>query len=101
MVDHSDLVMKNVRIGLVEIESLLEDRLIIGMHGQATSVEDAGTFEVARLDLQHVVAAITVLVDPFSDRVTLIRRLDIRGPVAPVSEDPPIVVDVADQDVSC
>src|SRR5262249_59361082 len=97
MVDHRDLVMQNIRIVLVEMDSLLEDRLIVGMHRQAAGVEDARTFEVARLDLEHVVAAVAVLVDPLPDRVTLIRRLDLLGPVAPVREDATMMIDVADQ----
>src|SRR5215831_6783485 len=64
MVDHRDLVMENARIVLVEIEALLEYRLIVEMQRQARSVIGTGTFEAARFDFKHVIAAITVLIDP-------------------------------------
>ena len=45
MVEHRDLVMKNVRIALVETEALLEGRLIVEVQRQPGMVESARTVE--------------------------------------------------------
>src|SRR6266700_839019 len=54
----------------VDIDALLDDALGIEMKGRATGVVSARVLEVARLDLENVVFAVAVLVDPFADRVT-------------------------------
>ena len=67
MVDHGDLVIEDVGIGLVEIDPLLDDGLIIGVERNAVRAENAGAFETTGLDFEHVVAAIAVLIDPFTE----------------------------------
>src|SRR5260370_30267163 len=66
VVEHGDLVMKNVRIGLVEMESFLEGRLIVEVQRQPSMVESARTVETASLDFGHFVTAVAILVDPSS-----------------------------------
>src|SRR5216683_3531975 len=99
MVDHRDFVVKEIWIGFVKVDALLEDRLIVTVQRHAGYVVDAGSLEAAGLHLEQVVAAIAVLVDPASDRIALKSRLDLLGPVAPIGEDPPQGVEVGDQDV--
>src|ERR1700692_2187463 len=79
--------MKNARIGLVEINAFLENGLIVEVEGKAGGVVDARPLEAARLDFEHVIVAVAILVDPSSDRITHIARLDLIGPVAAVGED--------------
>src|SRR5438876_5142749 len=69
IIDHGGEDMNNVRLGLVDKEPLLEDRLIVKGQRQPACVVSARTFEVPRLGLEHVVAAIAVLVDPFADGI--------------------------------
>src|SRR5262245_6802083 len=51
VVEHGDLVMKDIRIAFVEIEPLLEDRLIVEMQRQSGGIVGARSFEATRLDL--------------------------------------------------
>ena len=60
----------------VEEQLLLDDGLFVGVQRKAVDVEIARALEVARLDFEHVVAAVTVLVDPFASRVAGEGRLD-------------------------
>ena len=101
MVEHGDFVVKDVRIVLVEMEPLLEDRLIVEGQRQPARVVGARPLEgAARLDLKHVVAAVAVLVDPSADRIALIGRLEVLRPVASVGEDAADgVFAVAEQDI--
>src|SRR5215468_4516299 len=101
MVEHGDLVMKDFRIGLVAIDSFHECGLIVEVEGQAGGVVGARTFErAARFDLQRVIDAVAVGVDPFAERVARVGRLDVLGPVASVGEDATIVLCAANQDIS-
>ncbi len=87
MVDHGDLVVDHLGIGLVEVEALLENGLIVEVKRQAGGVVDARPLEAACFGLEHVIHAVAILVDPLSDRVTRIARVDFLGPVAAVGED--------------
>src|ERR1700719_2516101 len=77
MIDRGDFVVKDIWIGLVAVDALLEDRLIVEVQRQAGFIVSAGSLEAARLDLEHVVSAISVLIDPFADRVARQGRLDL------------------------
>src|SRR5260221_12121482 len=57
------------------------------MKRQAGGVVMTGTLEAARLDLQHVIMAVIVLIDPLADRIAHKRGLDLFGPVATVRVD--------------
>src|SRR5712691_5079977 len=57
MVDHRDFVMKNIAIGLVQVDSLFHDGLTIRVKGHATAVVTVGTFDVAGFDEERVVTA--------------------------------------------
>src|SRR5258708_21402273 len=99
MVDRSDFVVKDVRVGLVAINALLEDRLIIDVQRQAGLIISTRSLEAARLNLKDIVSAVAVFVDPPADRVAREGRLEMLGPVASVREDATIVVMPTDQDV--
>ena len=88
IVDHRDLVVKDVSIGRVEIKSLFEDRLIVAVERQTARIINAGALEISGLDFEHVILAVVVLIDPLSDRVAGKGRFLADGPVAPVGEDP-------------
>ena len=45
VVDHRDLIMEKGRVGLVEMEALLEDRLIVEMQGQSGMIIGARSLE--------------------------------------------------------
>ena len=100
VVDHRDFVVEGAGVGLVEENSLLDDGLIVPVQRNSAGVISAGrTVEAAGLDFKHVVAAIAVEVDPFTDRVAAQGAFDIRWPGAPVSEDSSRVQNVFDQDM--
>src|SRR6516165_8825519 len=80
VVDGRDFVVQNVRIGFIEVNSLFDDSLIILVKRETAALIGAGAFHVAGLDLEHVVAAIRVPIDPFSDRIAREGRLGMVGP---------------------
>jgi len=58
MIDRRDLVMQQVLVALVEVEPLLEDRLVVVMERQAGGIVMARSLEgSAGLDLERVVMA--------------------------------------------
>jgi hypothetical protein len=59
--------VEDVRVGFVEKDLFLDHRLPVSMKWNAGGVVGPGTFETAGLDHERVVAAVTVLVDPFAD----------------------------------
>ena len=67
MIDHGHFVVQNLRVCLVEVDSLLEDRLIVESQRQTGGIIGARSLEIEGLDFEHVVAAVAVLVDPFAD----------------------------------
>ena len=89
MVDHGDFDMQNVRIGLVEMEALLEDRLIVEGKRQAGCIIGTRSLEAARFDFEQVIGAVAIGVAPTADRIALVCRLDILGLVAPIGKDAP------------
>jgi hypothetical protein len=102
VVDHRDFVMGQLGIGLVDVNPFLDDGLIVSVQGKAAAIERAGAFErSARLDLKHIVAAIALGIDPMTTRIAEKSRIVVVGPAAPVRKDAAIVVDVADENVSC
>ena len=67
---YGDFVVKYVGIFLVEIDALFEDRLIVVVQWEARAIIDPWSLEgAARLDNEHVIFAVTVLVSPTADRV--------------------------------
>src|SRR5262245_39301098 len=62
---YGNLVVKYVGICFVEIDALFENRLIVVVQRQARAVVDAWSFKWApRLDYEHVIFAITILINP-------------------------------------
>jgi hypothetical protein len=100
MVDQSDLVVQEFWVGLIEKDALLHDRLIVLVRRHAGRIERARSFQVSRLDLEHIEAAVVVLVDPFADGIAHEARLDLLRPIAPVRVNAAMgVVRVIDQDI--
>src|SRR4051812_32763250 len=85
-------VMHDLWIGLVAIDTLLEDGLVVKMERQAGFIVSAWPLEAAGLDFEHIVGAVAVLVDPLADRVARERRINLPGPVATVGKDTTEVV---------
>src|ERR1700730_18301605 len=76
VVDHRDVVMEDVGVGLVEVHSLLDDGLIVLVQGDTAAVESARTLEgAASLGLEQVVAANPLRINPFADGITQEGRL--------------------------
>src|SRR6266566_1754045 len=96
---NGDLVAHDAPVALVEIDALLEDRLIVMMQRQAGGIIMTGAFEAAGFDLQHVIAAVIVLIDPLADRIANQRRLDFFRPLAAVGVDAAGVFDPIDQHI--
>src|SRR5262247_3528190 len=69
IVDRRDLVQQQVAIGAIEDEALLDDRLVVLVQRYAARLERARSLHAAGFDLERVVAAIPIVIDPFSDRV--------------------------------
>ena len=99
MVDHGDFVEQQVAVVLVEVEPLLDDGLVVVVERNSAGVVSARAGEAARLDLEHVVLAVAVGIDPFPDGIAEQGRLETLGPLASVGKDPPRVANVLDQDV--
>ena len=88
MVDRRHDIVNDLGILLVAVDALLDDGLVVDMKRNAGIVETAGSHEMTRLDFEHVVLAVAVLVEPLADRVAVERRLDILRPIAPVGINP-------------
>ena len=69
--------MKDGRIGLVEENSLPDHRLVVTVQRQARAVHDPRALESARLDFKYVIFAVAIRIDPLSNRIPLIRWLDV------------------------
>src|SRR5262249_45649700 len=70
VVDHRDLVVHHIAVCFVERDALLDDALIILVKRDTGRVVDARTLEAARFDFQHIVAAVAVLIDPGTERIS-------------------------------
>ena len=64
MVDGRDLVMEDVVVAVVEIDALLDDRLVVLVQGKPGRFENAGAGEIAGFNLEQVVAAAPEVADP-------------------------------------
>jgi hypothetical protein len=97
MIEGGDLVVQQIGIGLVEIDALLDDGLVVGMQRDAGGVEDARPFEAARLDLERIVAAAPARVAPLADGVAEIEWefRHIGGELAAIRIDVPVMIMIA------
>src|SRR5262249_15560869 len=59
----------------------------IGVQGQSAGFELSRALEITGLDLEYIVAAVSVLIDPFADGVTVETWRFILRPTASVGED--------------
>src|SRR5262245_56171171 len=89
MIDRRDIVAKETRVGLVEVNPLMNDGLVIRVQRVAIAVERARALEIAGLDLERVEAAIIVGIEPFADRVAVEGWLFILRPGTSVGVDAP------------
>src|SRR5437764_1434328 len=87
MVDHRNVVMDNTSVVLFSVYPFFEDGLIVKVKGQSGGVKDARALEATSFGLQHVIGAVAILVDPPSDRIALIARINLLRPVTAVGED--------------
>src|SRR5262249_10959336 len=69
MVDGGDLVVEKVRIGLVQVDALPDDALVVAVERNAADVVVAPPLETEGFHEQRVVAAVPILVDPAADRI--------------------------------
>ena len=100
MVGDGHLVVQQILVGLVEIDALLDDGLIVLVQRNAAEIEGARTTEVAGLDFEHVELAVAILVNPFADGVAVEAGLDLLWPGAAVGEDaPPGFADIVNADI--
>src|SRR5262249_33405282 len=84
MIGGGGVVVHDVRIASVEIDTLQDDGLVVVVQRYAARFVGAGALEIARLDLQRVEAAVAVRIEPFPDRVARKGRLDLGRPLAPI-----------------
>src|SRR5258708_8128097 len=87
MVDDGDLVMQDIAIGLVAVDSLLDDALIVRVQRKAGAVQGAQALESARLHLQEIVAAGPAGIDPLADGIAREGGIDVAGPAAAVGKN--------------
>src|SRR5215475_6092569 len=84
MVEDRHLVMQEVLVGLVEENALLDDRFIVLVQRNSGQIEVPRSLEMAGFDLQEIVAAVVVLVDPLPDGIAVEAILDLLWPVTAV-----------------
>src|SRR5215813_10308594 len=75
VVDDGDLVAQDVAVALVEIDALLDHRLVVRVQRQAGCIIGAPALDLPSLDLERIELAVAVVVDPFADRIARIGRL--------------------------
>src|SRR5713101_5088168 len=71
MVDRRDFGVKEVAVGLVEVDPFLDDSLVVLVQWEAISIECAGSLEGTGLNLKN--AAVAILIDPLADRIAFKR----------------------------
>ena len=76
-------------LSLVEKKALLDHGLVILVKRHAGAFIGARTLEAAGLDLQRVVAAVVIDIDPPADGMAEEGRLDLLRPVTSVADDAP------------
>src|SRR5215813_10020831 len=64
-----DVVAQDVRIGLVEVDALVDYGLAVLVERHAAGIITARALDGAGLDQQQVISAVTVFVLPVADRV--------------------------------
>ena len=81
-----------------KIRSLMT-RLVVRVQRKAGAVEDARALQSTRLDLEHVISALAVAIDPLADRISGEGRINLIRPGTPIGKNATKVVDVLHQDV--
>src|SRR5712675_1522483 len=79
--------MQKVRVGSIEMEALFEDRLIIEMQRQSGVIISARSLESSRFNLKGSEATLPIFIDPSTDRIAQIARLNLGRPIASVRKD--------------
>src|SRR5262249_17510444 len=67
MIDGGDVIVQQIRVGLIEIDALLNDGLVVFVQRDAAGVENAWTLHATRLNHECVIAAVAVLIEPLAD----------------------------------
>src|SRR2546430_4497543 len=92
VVNHGDLVMGDVRIGLVDVKAFLDDGLVVSVQRNAGGVEGTRTAEAARLNDEHVVFAISVFIDPLAYGRAEERWFQVHRPRATIRKDSAVMI---------
>src|SRR5450432_67554 len=87
VVGHRDLVVEDVGISLVEVDPLGDDGFVVLVQRNAAVIVGAGSLEAARLDREHVVAAVSVRIGPCANGIAYVGWLDLGGPTASIGID--------------
>ena len=61
--------VQQILIGFVQINTLLDDGLVVGVQRDAGGVENSRALHAARLDQERVVASGAALIEPFADGI--------------------------------
>src|ERR1700730_4008546 len=67
MIIDRDFVMQRVGIGFVDVEALRDDGFAVLVEWDAGRFIGAWSLESARLDLENVITAIAILIDPLAN----------------------------------
>src|SRR5262245_32616634 len=78
IVEHGDLVPKDVGVVLVEIDTFLDHGLAVAVERDAARVVATGVSKKASLDFEDVVSAAAVVMYPLADRDAGLAHLAIR-----------------------
>src|SRR5258708_2986818 len=87
MIIRCDLDAQEVGVGLVEEKTLLDDTRVVVVQEHPGKFVRSGPLQVAGFDLEHVIFAVAVLVDPLADRVPHIGGFFVCGKAAAVCVD--------------
>src|SRR3954454_7725741 len=92
--------MEDGPIGLVEIDSLLDDALVVTVERNAGgALESPRTLETTGLHIESIVVAVAVRVLPLTDRIAQEGWRDFFGHLAPISVDPAKFVHQGQSDI--
>src|SRR6266700_3860761 len=62
-----DLVAQQVPVGFVQLKPLSDHSLVVLVQAHPAAFKRPWSFEAARFDLQHIVAAVAVCIEPLAD----------------------------------
>ena len=87
VVNDGDLIVQEIRVGLVEIDAFADDGLVVAVQGQARGVEGPGAKKTPRLRDEYVKSPIAIFVDPLAMGRAAKTFVDVRRPRASIGVD--------------